>query len=122
MFLSKKSSPIDEFSLPKKAIVGNFFSTLMLGLSNPFLILVYLTVFSVIPVGGNIDQTSYWPFISIGLLLGTSLWWFFISYLTKIFKHRMPKLLSSNINWISASLLLALAILSGVSGLIIILD
>jgi threonine/homoserine/homoserine lactone efflux protein len=121
MFLSKKGSPIHEFSLPKKAMVGNFLSTLMLGLSNPFLILVYLTVFSLLPLAENNEQTSYWPFISIGLVLGTSLWWFLISYLTKIFKDRMPKLLSSNITWISASLLLALALLSGISGVIKIL-
>jgi len=104
-----------------KAIFGNVISTFSLALSNPFLIVVFLTIFSILPITNTDYGFPTWPLVSVGLLIGTSSWWLVISFASSKFKDKLPQFLSENLNRAAGILLFLLGIFSGISGALLLI-
>lgn len=102
----------------RKPQIGGFLSTMGLALSNPFMILVFLSIFSIIPITADGEQRNSWIAVAFGLLSGTALWWFTLSGALRLFRKRLPKFLAQNLNKIAGVLLFLLAIVSGILGLV----
>lgn len=95
----------------------DFLTTFGLSASNPLLIFVFLTVFSLVPFTEDYLPMQIWPWVTVGLFLGTGLWWMVLSRAICLFRHRLPALLYRYLNRIAAFILVFLALYSGISGL-----
>lgn len=121
LWRSKVSKDVVDYNKLGKAVFGNLISTFSLALSNPFLILVFLTIFSILPITKTEYEFAIWPFVSIGLLIGTSIWWLVISIASSRFRDKLPLFLSENLNRIAGALLFLLGLFSGISGFILLI-
>jgi len=121
LWRSKLAREIQTDERSGKMIFGNMLSTFSLGLSNPFLIVVFLTIFSILPIANVEYDFATWPFVSVGLLIGTSLWWLLISIASSKFKNKLPQFLSENLNRVAGTLLFLLGIFSGISGVLLLM-
>lgn len=95
----------------------NFISTFTLALSNPLMVLVFLTVFSLF-ADLSFLRVGNWPWAMLGLFCGTTAWWLVLSRIVCRFRHRMPDFLFGHLNRISGWIIVALALYSGLTGLL----
>ena len=75
-------------SLGKLGYLKDYSSTVFLTLTNPATILSFLAIFAVAGVAKADDYFSA-GLLALGVLLGSSLWWFLLSMFTNIFKRKM---------------------------------
>lgn len=112
-----KPMPVSEGEGKELHRTGIFFSTFSLALSNPLMVLIFLAVFASVSLTDALSL-ELWPFAACGLLIGTSTWWFVLIRLVCSFRTRLPGFLSSNLNRISAGVILGLGLYAGISGLL----
>jgi threonine/homoserine/homoserine lactone efflux protein len=86
------SNPVKDFRQKdkgKKSLFRDFVSVLMLSLSNPLTVFVFVAFFS----GINVNQTvkpQIVPFLLVpGIFLGTLAWWIFLSWFVNRFKRKI---------------------------------
>ena len=119
LWRSKASKDVVADKKSGKEMFGNMISTFSLALSNPFLIIVFLTIFSILPITKADNGFTIWPMVSVGLLIGTSIWWLVISFASSSFKDKLPQFLSENLNRAAGVLLFLLGMFSGISGILL---
>ncbi len=99
-----------------RTLLGNLASALILALSNPLMVMVYLGVFAIFP---EITQHSKtWPdggFVLLLIFLGALLWWILLTRLIGLVSKKIDKRFVGMINKLSALILMALGIYAGVS-------
>jgi threonine/homoserine/homoserine lactone efflux protein len=105
------SNPIKEFRKKergKKTLLRDFISILILSLSNPLTIFVFVAFFS----GINVNQTvkpQLVPFLLVpGIFLGTLGWWAFLSWFVNRFKRKIRLRGIVRVNQIAGILIMAL--------------
>ena len=93
-------NPIKQFRQPKgkSNLIGDFLSTFFLTISNPLAIFLFIGVFAAIGLmDTNFDNLTL-SYIILGVMIGTSTWWFVLSTLINIFRH---KIRLRSLNWIN---------------------
>jgi threonine/homoserine/homoserine lactone efflux protein len=107
------SNPVKEFRMKekgKKTLLRDFISVLILSLSNPFTIFVFIAFFS----GVNVKQTvkpQFVPFLLVpGIFLGTMSWWVFLSWFVNRFKRKIKLRGIVRVNQIAGIIIMALGV------------
>ena len=87
-------------------IAEAYFSTFLLTLANPLLILSFAAMFAVLAV--NYETTDYLSLIALtsGVFVGSSLWWFILGGLTSFMQLKINPETLQKINKISGSLII----------------
>jgi len=79
-----------------KGLIGAYTSTLILTLTNPLTIMMFLGVFAGLGLGETTDSSAC--FIVLGVFIGSALWWLILSEITNRLR---TKLNSSQLIWIN---------------------
>lgn len=79
---SKPFRPVATWS---RDVAQAYFSTFFLTLANPLIILSFITVFAAFGVNYKSEHISSFAWPIFGVFLGSSIWWFVISGITKLF-------------------------------------
>jgi threonine/homoserine/homoserine lactone efflux protein len=86
------NNPVKEFRKKEKSnksLLRDYFSILVLALSNPFTIFIFVAFFSGIQINSDIKPQLV-PFLFVpGVFIGTLSWWFFLSYFVSRFKKNI---------------------------------
>jgi threonine/homoserine/homoserine lactone efflux protein len=86
------NNPVKDFRRKEKgnkSLLRDYFSTLLLAVSNPFTIFVFVAFFSGININSEIKPQLV-PFLLVpGVFIGTLSWWFFLSYFVNRFKKNI---------------------------------
>lgn len=86
------SNPVKDFRRKekgKKSLFRDYFSILVLALSNPFTIFIFVAFFSGININTDIKPQQV-PFLLVpGVFIGTLSWWFCLSYFVSRFKKNI---------------------------------
>jgi threonine/homoserine/homoserine lactone efflux protein len=84
------------------SLIGDFFSTLALTLSNPLTIFAFIAIFS----GFGVQAASAYRFsafmLVLGVFLGSALWWLGLSMLVNLSRRRLNQSIIQTINKIAA--------------------
>ena len=84
-----KTKPSDEtISSNKQGLIGNYFSTLLLTITNPMTIISFAAVFAGLGIGTI--QTNYLSslLLVIGVFVGSGLWWLTLSTIVHVLGKR----------------------------------
>ena len=86
------SNPVKDFRRKekgKKSLLRDYFSTLILAISNPFTIFIFVAFFSGINMNSDVKPQLV-PFLLVpGVFIGTLSWWFCLSYFVSRFKKNI---------------------------------
>jgi len=74
--------------LRKTSLTKDYFTTLLLTLSNPLNIFLYLAVFTAFNVVKGVHAVEQFIAIFAGILIGTSLWWYTLSSIVSRYHER----------------------------------
>jgi threonine/homoserine/homoserine lactone efflux protein len=94
-------------SVSHKNLWGDFFSTLLLTLTNPMTILSYIAIFASLGMSRTNDSSSSLIALVIGVFLGSILWWLILSEGVTFFRTKLNEGVMVWINR-SAGILIAL--------------
>ena len=110
---------IAENRVGARKLLGSFSSCFLLALSNPIMVIVYLSVFALFPkIASSASAWDEGGLVIAGIFSGAVLWWFaltfFLARVSRFFSGRFIGIL----NKISALIVFGLAVYSGISGVI----
>jgi threonine/homoserine/homoserine lactone efflux protein len=119
LFLGTKtllSKPSETAASDKKPNhFGNYFSTLLLTITNPLTILSFAAIFAGFGLSNSAGNYISAVLIVIGVVLGSVFWWFILSGLVNIFRSRFNQNALKLVNWISGSIIILFAVFALVS-------
>lgn len=84
-----RSSPANHAAHAQRGLIGTYFSTLILTLSNPMTIIAYTAVFSGFADIESIESTSLILSLIGGVFLGSAIWWFMLSFGMSLVRTRL---------------------------------
>jgi threonine/homoserine/homoserine lactone efflux protein len=87
-------------------------STFLLTFSNPLSIFVFLAIFASSGIVLNIDRPYYSAFIILGIFVGAMSWWFSLSGVVSLFRHKINLRLLWWINKVAGILIILFVIVS----------
>lgn len=64
-------------------------SSFLVTFSNPLTVFVFLAVFASSGVAQNLEHPYYSSFVILGVFLGASAWWFSLSGIVSLFRHKI---------------------------------
>jgi threonine/homoserine/homoserine lactone efflux protein len=109
------SKPSEKAATPATD-AGAFTSTLFLTLTNPMTIFSFLGIFVGLGVGAEQNDYAAAVVITLGVVLGSAVWWLFLSFATAHFRSRITPVWMRNVNRLSGVIILGFAV-SALSGL-----
>jgi threonine/homoserine/homoserine lactone efflux protein len=93
-------------------LVGDFFSTLFLTLSNPVTIIVFMAIFAGMDFVAEFEADHARPFMLVaGVFSGSFLWWCVLSFGIGKLRHRLDKKIMRLLNLVSGAVLVGFALL-----------
>ena len=84
------------------SLAGDFFSTLLLTLSNPLTIFAFIAIFSGFGVQAETAYRVSAFMLVLGVFLGSALWWLGLSILVNLLRRRLDQAVIQTINKIAA--------------------
>ena len=95
-FLSK---PAEQAASAKgKGLVGSYVSTFFLTVANPMTILSFAAIFAGLGVGGAGGNYVSAAILVLGVFVGSTLWWFILSYGVTVFRTKFNP---SRLRWVN---------------------
>jgi len=84
-----------------KGLLKDYFSTLLITITNPVTILFFVAVFASLGLSQTINELSSVMLLVAGVFSGSVIWWLFLSGLTHQLKSKMNKSILRNVDLIS---------------------
>ena len=69
--------------------IQDIISSFLVTVSNPLTVFVFLAVFTSSGVAINLEQPYHSFFVILGVFLGASIWWFSLSGIVSLFRHKI---------------------------------
>ena len=113
-FRARPSDP--KFQIHSSGMIGSYFSTLFLTLTNPLTIFAFLAVFAALGIVGGLDYVSASALVA-GIFIGSCLWFLLLSSSALRFREKFDV---NGLRWVNR-IAGVLIILSGVGTLITLL-
>lgn len=80
----------DTKNLESKSLLSDYFSVVLLTITNPMTILSFVAVFAAVGLGNSPSILGSIGIV-LGVLLGSGLWWLLLSTITSLFKEKVKK-------------------------------
>ncbi len=96
------------FKVKKSKHVADYFSVLFLTLPNPAYFFVFTAIFAAMGIGVESIDSVNKLLIILGVILGASLWWFFLTWIVSRFRKKITMRTMVKINKISGAAIAAL--------------
>ncbi|MEA5507091.1 LysE family transporter [Halotia wernerae UHCC 0503] len=112
-FLAKPAE--SSASIQENGLIGAYFSTLFLTVTNPMTILSFAAIFAGLGLAGTGSNYTDAGVLVLGVFIGSALWWLIISFSVGMFRARLNSYSLQWINRISGVIIIAfgsLALLS----------
>lgn len=107
-------NPLKQIRMKKKitktGLLGDFLALFFLTISNPIPIVVFMAVFAGASVFSDEPSIQIQLFVFLGILIGTSLWWYTLSTLVNIFRKKFRLRVLITINRVSGAIITLLGI------------
>ncbi len=110
IFFEKPSMDI-HVDADQQSLFSQYISALLLTLTNLMTIVSFTAIFTGINVSYPVGHYSEPFLLTIGVFIGSSLWWLTLSQLVNIFKKRVTNTILHRINKISAGIMFLSAVL-----------
>lgn len=107
----KKDNDIEFKSVVDKGLLKDYFSTLILTITNPITILFFIAVFAGLGLSNTINGFYSVMQLILGVFIGSCIWWLFLSGLTDKLKTRISKHILKRIDLVSGILILFFGLL-----------
>ncbi|MDO8609203.1 MAG: LysE family transporter [bacterium] len=102
----KKDNNIEFKSVADKGLLKDYFSTLILTITNPITILFFIAVYAGLGLSNTINGLYCAIQLILGVFFGSCIWWLFLSGLTHRLKTRVSKRILKRIDLVSGILIL----------------
>jgi len=102
----KKDNDIEFKSVVDKGLLKDYFSTLILTITNPMTVLFFITVYAGLGLSNTINEFHSVMQLIFGIFLGSCIWWLFLSGLSNKLKTRISKKILKRIDLVSGILIL----------------
>ena len=114
IYIFRKNPVKDMRNYRKKgsSYLQDMVSTFLVTFPNPLVIFIFLAVFAGSGVVLNIEKPYQATFMLMGVFLGSTSWWFFLTILVSSFKHKFNLLMLWWFNKIAGSLILVFVVIS----------
>ncbi len=109
-FLTKPAE--SSVSTQENGLIGAYFSTLFLTITNPMTILSFGAIFAGLGLAGTGGSYANAGVLVLGVFIGSALWWFIISFGVSMFRVRLNSYSLQWINKISGVIIIAFGLLA----------
>ena len=96
----------------KNSFARDYGSTFFLTLTNPMTILFFIGIFSGFDVIGEFNRSTTAAILVLGVFIGSGLWWFSLSSVTRVFRSRVPINLTSVINRVAGIVIIVFGLIT----------
>ncbi|MBE9467975.1 MAG: LysE family transporter [Bacteroidetes bacterium] len=108
------SNPVKQYKANQqikknKGIFSDYISTFFLTISNPLTIIFYGTAYAALGLIGDSQTAGSSYLLILGIFLGATLWWYFLTSIVNIYRHKFKLKIIWNINRISGIAIIALS-------------
>ncbi len=107
----KKDNEIEFNQSIDKGLIKDYFSTLILTITNPITILFFIAVFAGLGLSNSINGLDSVLQLIFGVFIGSCLWWLFLSGFTRILKTKISKRILKRIDLVSGIFILFFGLL-----------
>ena len=107
----KKDNDIEFKQANDKGLLKDYFSTLILTITNPITILFFIAVFAGLGLSNSMNGFYSIIQLVLGVFVGSCVWWLFLSGLTDRLKTRISKKILKKIDLLSGILILLFGLL-----------
>ncbi|MBN1458719.1 MAG: LysE family transporter [Armatimonadetes bacterium] len=87
--IAASPAPTDGKTAPRKTLLGDYSSTLVLTLSNPVTILMFAAVFAGLGITSGSGDTRSAALLTVGVFLGSAAWWVILSGVAHAMRSRL---------------------------------
>jgi threonine/homoserine/homoserine lactone efflux protein len=107
----RKERDIEFISLADKGLLKDYFTTLILTITNPITILFFIAVFAGLGLTDGIS--GFYPvfLLVLGVFAGSCTWWLFLSGMTEYLKTRLSRNFLKRINLASGLIILIFSLM-----------
>lgn len=102
----------DAAKLVHRGLVSDYFSTVLLTVTNPTTILSFVAVFAGLGLGKSSGDYVSATMMVLGVFLGSALWWLILSASVSVLKHQISSNILQYINKISGLVILSCGLLA----------
>ncbi|RLD64186.1 MAG: lysine transporter LysE [Bacteroidetes bacterium] len=107
------SNPVKQFKANKRqkrkrGVFSDYISTFFLTISNPLTIIFYGTAYAALGLIGDTDEGSSY-FLIAGIFSGATLWWYVLTTVVNLYRHKFKLKIIWNINRISGIAIITLS-------------
>jgi len=107
----KKENEIEFKTVADKGLLKDYFSTLILTITNPMTILFFIAVFAGLGLSNPTDGYNSVIQLIAGVFIGSCTWWLFLSGLTNKLKKKINKKILKKIDLFSGLIILLFGLL-----------
>lgn len=90
----------------RKTMLGDYFSSFILTLTNPMTILTFIAIFAGLGVGSTYTGYGHAITVVIGVFLGSLIWWLLICLVVKIIHKKINTTMMKWINYVSGGIII----------------
>jgi len=94
--------------------IQDIISSFLVTLSNPLTIFVFLAVFTSSGVAINLEEPYHSAFVILGVFLGAFLWWFSLSGIVSLFRHKINLRILWWINKTAGAIIVAFVLVTAI--------
>ncbi|MCK5823580.1 MAG: LysE family transporter [Bacteroidales bacterium] len=107
------SNPVKQYKInqrkQKKGIFGDYISTFFLTISNPLTVIFYGTAYAALGLIGDSGSEGSSYLLIAGIFLGATLWWYFLTSVVNVYRHKFRLKVIWHINRASGIAIIALS-------------
>ncbi len=89
IFFKNPATDLKRFRLKGNTHYKDLISSFLLTFSNPLTVFVFLAVFASSGVANSLEHPYYSFFIVLGVFIGATTWWFSLSGIVSMFRHKI---------------------------------
>lgn len=89
IFFKNPSTDLQQYQLRGNTHLKDILSTFLVTFSNPLSVFVFLAIFTSSGVAISLEQPYHAFFVILGVFTGAFIWWFSLSGLVSLFRHKI---------------------------------
>jgi len=89
IFFKDPESDVQQYQLRGNTHFKDIISTFLVTFSNPLSVFVFLAIFTSSGIASHLEQPYYSLLVVLGIFTGALIWWFSLSGLISLFRHKI---------------------------------
>jgi threonine/homoserine/homoserine lactone efflux protein len=118
IFQKNPTKSLEKYRRRGTNYVQDYFSTMLIAVSNPMIVMIYIAIFAGTGLAFSLEKITDALQMILGFALGSITWWFILTSIINLFRHRFNLQVLWWFNKISGSVIMLFVLISAIMILI----